>query len=131
MRKRGEDYILRLETAITESESNWVLQKLNRFRNGYHLFKEILSSHLLPSLRKLENRVLRKVFGSKRGDVTGDWRRLHSEELRDLNTRQILFLWSYKNQMGGAWSVYGGEERCIHVFGGERDYLEHLGGNEK
>ena len=28
-----------------------------------------------------ENRVLSRVFGSKRGDVTGGWRKLHNEEL--------------------------------------------------
>ena len=31
-----------------------------------------------------ENRVLRRVFGSKRDEVTGEWRILHNEELRDL-----------------------------------------------
>jgi len=31
-----------------------------------------------------ENRVLRRVFGRKRDEVTGDWRKLHNEELRDL-----------------------------------------------
>jgi hypothetical protein len=31
-----------------------------------------------------ENRVLRKVFGPKRDEVSGDWRKLHNEELRDL-----------------------------------------------
>jgi hypothetical protein len=31
-----------------------------------------------------ENRVLRGIFGSKREEVTGDWRRLHDEELRNL-----------------------------------------------
>jgi len=31
-----------------------------------------------------ENRVLRRVFGSKRYEVTGEWRKLHNEELRDL-----------------------------------------------
>jgi hypothetical protein len=31
-----------------------------------------------------ENRVLRKVFGPKRDEVTGEWRKLHNEELRDL-----------------------------------------------
>jgi hypothetical protein len=30
------------------------------------------------------NRVLRRIFGSKRDEVTGDWRKLHDEELRDL-----------------------------------------------
>jgi hypothetical protein len=30
-----------------------------------------------------ENRVLRRIFGPKRDDVTGDWRKLHNEELHD------------------------------------------------
>jgi hypothetical protein len=32
----------------------------------------------------VENRVLRRIFGPKRGEVTGEWRKLHKEELRDL-----------------------------------------------
>jgi hypothetical protein len=32
----------------------------------------------------MENRVLRRVFGLKRDEVTGKWRELHNEELRDL-----------------------------------------------
>jgi hypothetical protein len=32
----------------------------------------------------LENRVLRRVFGPKRDEVTGAWRKLHNEELSDL-----------------------------------------------
>ena len=31
-----------------------------------------------------ENRVLRRVFGLKRDEVTGEWRKLHNVELRDL-----------------------------------------------
>ena len=31
-----------------------------------------------------ESRVLRRVFGLKRDEVTGEWRKLHKEELRDL-----------------------------------------------
>jgi hypothetical protein len=31
-----------------------------------------------------ENRVLRRIFGPKRDEVTGEWRRLHNEELNDL-----------------------------------------------
>jgi hypothetical protein len=34
-------------------------------------------------LRVLENRVLRRIFGPKRDEVTGEWRKLHNEELRD------------------------------------------------
>jgi hypothetical protein len=32
----------------------------------------------------LENRVLRRIFGPKRDEVTGEWRKLHNEELHDL-----------------------------------------------
>jgi hypothetical protein len=35
-------------------------------------------------LRVLENRVLRRIFGPKRDEVTGEWRRLHNEKLNDL-----------------------------------------------
>ena len=35
-------------------------------------------------LRVFENRVLRRIFGSKRDEVTGEWRKLHNEELNDL-----------------------------------------------
>ena len=35
-------------------------------------------------LRVFENRVLRRVFGPKRDRMTGEWRKLHNEELNDL-----------------------------------------------
>ena len=35
-------------------------------------------------LKAFENRVLRRVFGPKRDEVTGEWRKLHNEELSDL-----------------------------------------------
>ena len=35
-------------------------------------------------LRVFENRVLRRVFGPKRDEVTGEWRKLHNKELSDL-----------------------------------------------
>jgi len=35
-------------------------------------------------LRVFENRVLRRVFGPKRDEVTGKWRKLHNEELNDM-----------------------------------------------
>jgi len=37
-----------------------------------------------PRLRVFENGVLRRIFGSKRVEVTGEWRKLHNEELNDL-----------------------------------------------
>jgi hypothetical protein len=35
-------------------------------------------------LRVFEKRVLRRIFGTKRDEVTGEWRKLHSEELHIL-----------------------------------------------
>ena len=35
-------------------------------------------------MRVFENRVLRRVFGPKKDEVTGEWRKLHNEKLYDL-----------------------------------------------
>ena len=44
-------------------------------------------------LRVFENRVLRRVFGPKRDEVTGEWRKLHNEEFRDMYSYPILCRW--------------------------------------
>ena len=41
-------------------------------------------------LRLFENRVLRIIFGPKRDEVTGEWRKLHNEELNDLYSPRII-----------------------------------------
>ena len=38
-----------------------------------------------------ENRVLRRIFGRKRDEVTGEWSRLHKEELHDLYSTPNIF----------------------------------------
>jgi hypothetical protein len=43
-------------------------------------------------LRFFENRVLRRIFGPKRDEVTGEWRKLHNEELRDLYSSPSIFI---------------------------------------
>jgi hypothetical protein len=42
-------------------------------------------------LRVLENRVLRRIFGPKRDEVTGDWRKLHKKTLIICTPHPILF----------------------------------------
>jgi hypothetical protein len=37
-------------------------------------------------LKVFENRMLRRIFGPKRNEVTGEWRKLHNKELHDLYT---------------------------------------------
>ena len=41
-------------------------------------------------LRVFENRVLRRIFGFKRDEVTGEWRNLHNDELNDLCTSHLI-----------------------------------------
>jgi hypothetical protein len=41
-------------------------------------------------LRVFENRVLMRIFGPKRDEVTGDWRKLHNEELHNLYSPQSI-----------------------------------------
>ena len=54
-------------------------------------------------LRVLQNRVLRKIFGPKRVEVTGEWRRLHNAELHNLysspNIRRVIK--SSRMRLGG------------------------------
>ena len=68
-----------------------------------------------------EYRVLRRVFGPKRDKVTGEWRRLHIEELSDLyslpNNLRVVKI--EKDKMGGACGAYGGGQRCAQGSGGE------------
>jgi hypothetical protein len=66
-----------------------------------------------------ENRVLRRIFEPKRDEVRGEWRKLHNEELSDLYTQKRLGDKIEKNEMGGACSVYGREERRTQGFGWE------------
>ena len=44
-------------------------------------------------LRVFENRVLRRVFGPKRDEVTGEWRKLQNEELSDLYSLTNIVRW--------------------------------------
>jgi hypothetical protein len=48
--------------------------------------RETLSLALRDDLRlkMLQNRVLRRIFVPKRDEITGEWRKLHNEELNDL-----------------------------------------------
>jgi hypothetical protein len=41
-------------------------------------------------LRVFENRVLRRIFGPRRDEVTGEWRKLHNEQLNDLYCSPII-----------------------------------------
>jgi hypothetical protein len=59
-----------------------------------------------------ENRVLRTIFGPKRDEVTGGWRKLRNEELHNL----YPLPWNDKvkeDEMARACSMNGGEKECM------------------
>jgi hypothetical protein len=59
-------------------------------------------------LRVFESMVLRMKFGSKRDEVTREWRKLHNEELNDLYCSPNIVRGDQikKNDMGGECSMY-------------------------
>jgi len=67
----------------------------------------------------VENRVLRKIFGPKRDEVTGEWRKLHNEELNDLYSSPNIVLMIKSRRMRWAGHVVRMGERHIKSFGGE------------
>jgi len=70
-------------------------------------------------LYQWETWLLTRIFKSKRDEVTGEWRKLHNEELNDLYTKYYSGDQKKKNNMGGACNTCQGEKRCVEGFGGE------------
>jgi hypothetical protein len=72
-------------------------------------------------LRVFENRVLRRIFGPKRDEVTGEWRKLNNGQLHNLYSspdiiRQIKFK---ENEVGRAYETHGRGEKRVQGFGGK------------
>ena len=66
-------------------------------------------------LRVFEKRVLRRVFGPKRDEVTGEWRKLHNEELSDLySLPNIVRVVKSKRMRWAGHVARMGEGRVVH-----------------
>jgi hypothetical protein len=65
-----------------------------------------------------ENRVLRRIFGPKREEVAGDWRRLHNEELHNLFTSPYIIRVIKSRRM--RWTGH------VERMGGMRDAFKLL-----
>jgi hypothetical protein len=69
-------------------------------------------------LRLLENRVVRRISGSKREKMTEGWRKLYKEELHILypSPNVIKVLISKQDVVGGTCSTHRTDEKCIRNF---------------
>jgi hypothetical protein len=66
-------------------------------------------------LRVFENRILRRIFGPKRAEVTEEWRKLHSEELHNLYSSPDIIRQVKSRRMRWAGHVVRmGEERELY-----------------
>jgi hypothetical protein len=69
-----------------------------------------------------ENRVLRKIFGPKRDKMTGEWRKLHNEELRDLYSSKVEV-----DEMGGSCITNGEKRKAYRLLVGKPEGTRLLG----
>jgi hypothetical protein len=65
-----------------------------------------------------ENRVLRKIFEPKKEEVAGYWRRLHNEELHNLNALPniITAIKITEDEMGGSCRMHERDGKCTQYF---------------
>jgi hypothetical protein len=67
-----------------------------------------------------ENRVVRRIFGPKKNEVTGEWRTLHSEGLYNLYLSPNIIRQIKSREMGWAGHVARmEEEKSVQGFGGK------------
>jgi hypothetical protein len=68
-------------------------------------------------LRAFENRVLRRIFGPKRDEVTGGWRKLHNEELHNLYpSPSILRMKSRRMRWAGHVARMGEKRNAYRIL---------------
>jgi hypothetical protein len=65
-------------------------------------------------LRVFENRVLRRVFGPKKDEVTEEWRKLHNEELSDMYSLNIVRVVKSRRMSWAGHVARMGEGRGVH-----------------
>jgi hypothetical protein len=138
---------------LIQEEIKW---RLNFFNACYHSVQNLLSSRLLSKnlkiriyktlilpgcetwsltlregyrLRVFENKVLRRIFGPKRDEVTGEWRKLHNEDLRDLYSSPsiIRIIKSRRMRRAGHVARMGEKRNAYRLLVGKPEGKRQLG----
>jgi hypothetical protein len=79
-------------------------------------------------LKVFENRVLRRIFGPKRDEVTGGWRTLHNEELRDLySSPSIIRMVKSRRKRWAGYVARMGEKNAYRLLVGKLEGKRPLG----
>ena len=80
-------------------------------------------------LRVFDNRVLSRVFGTKRDEVTGEWRKLHNEELSDMYSLPniVRVVKSRRMRWAGHVARMGEEKGVYRVLVGKSEGKRPLG----
>jgi hypothetical protein len=80
-------------------------------------------------LRVFENRVLRRIFGPRRDDMTGEWRKLHNEELHDLYSSPgiIRIIKSRRMRWAGHVARMGEKRNAYRLLVGKPEGKRPLG----
>jgi hypothetical protein len=80
-------------------------------------------------LRVFENRVLRRIFGPKRNEVTGEWRKLHNEELYILYPVPNII--RQRNSRRMRWAGHMARmEKCTGFWRESQKERDHLEGQD-
>jgi hypothetical protein len=79
-------------------------------------------------MRVFENRVLRRVFGPKRDQVTGEWRRIYDKELYALySSPNIMWEIKYRRLRWEEYVARMGKRRCVYrVLVNKPEERDHL-----
>jgi hypothetical protein len=138
---------------MTATNQNLIQEEMKRGLNSgnacYHSVQNLLSSCLLSKNLKIgdgcetwsltlreehklsmfENRVLRRIFGPKRDEVTGAWRKLHNKELHDLYSSPsvIRIIKSWRMRWAGPAARMGEKRNAYRLLVGKPGGKRPLG----
>jgi len=91
--------------------------------------KEVTKCNREQKLRAFENMALRRIFGPRRDEVKGEWRRLHNEKLNDLYSSPniVRVIKSRRMRSAGHLARMGEERGAYRVLVGNLEGRNHWG----